>query len=162
MELELEEGYTTHALGLPRLSNIAPATPSAGSQITHLLTESDLSMKLHYIRAVYYFEKTSVKNCCDGKWKGAFSDPLLDYRPVSGRLNSARDGRLYVKCNDAGLRIFEAFSDSNLKDWVDLKDCCLEPELSKSDQSLGGEFSSLTPFRPRRQEEGGWRQEEGG
>nr|AJP06255.1 CHAT5 [Pinus tabuliformis] len=141
-----EEKSTGHAVVLSRLSSVVPATPSTGSQIAHLLTDSDLSMKLQYVRAVYYFEKRSVENFCDGKWKEAFLDPLLDYRPVAERLNLAPDGRLYVKCNDAGVRIFEAFSDSNLKDWEDLKDCCLEPELSRTDQNLGSDFSSVTPL----------------
>ncbi|GLJ43477.1 hypothetical protein SUGI_0903970 [Cryptomeria japonica] len=127
----MEEGKTLGRVKLWRASTVVPAKPNP-SKPMHTLNDRDLAMKAHYIRAVYYFDKCSVQNFCNGRWKEGFFESLMEYSPVAGRLELGPDGREFIRCNDAGVRIVEAFADAQLVDWKDLKDCSLETELSLS------------------------------
>ncbi|KAF1864955.1 hypothetical protein Lal_00004328 [Lupinus albus] len=100
-----------------RISTVVPATPRGDQNGEFQLTYMDLLMKLHYIRPVYFFPPEAVQGLTISDFKKPMFMLLDTYSHVSGRIRRSESGRPFIKCNDAGVRIAEAYSDKTLKDW---------------------------------------------
>ncbi|KAH7848251.1 hypothetical protein Vadar_000115 [Vaccinium darrowii] len=101
-----------------KLSSVVPSMPTGGDKI-HQLTNTDLAMKLHYIKALYFFDRNSVQGMDISTLKKPLFHSLDHYTAASGRLRRSEDGRPFIKCNDSGLRIVEASCTENtLEEWL--------------------------------------------
>ncbi|KAI4337592.1 hypothetical protein L6164_015988 [Bauhinia variegata] len=100
-----------------RISTVVPATPRGEENGAHELQFMDLLVKLHYFRAVYFFNSEAVQGFTSHDLKKPMF-PLLDscYH-VSGRIRRSENGRPFIKCNDAGVRVGEAHCDKSLDEW---------------------------------------------
>ncbi|PON91601.1 Transferase [Trema orientale] len=125
-----------------RLSTVVPGK-SRGENEDLELTNVDLAVKLHYIKGVYFFRRITATTTAGG---GGDRSPipvaggisidelkrpmfaLLDrFFPAAGRIRRSDDGRPYIKCNDAGVRIVEAFCDE-----LTVDECLATRELGAS------------------------------
>lgn len=101
-----------------RISTVVPATPRDDKIGECHLSRMDLLLKLHYIRAVFFFENDAVQGLTNYDLKKAMF-PLLDpYSHASGRIRRSESGRPFIKCNDAGVRIAESNYDGTIGDWI--------------------------------------------
>lgn len=104
-----------------RISTVVPATVT-GNAVLHELTNMDLIMKLHYLRAVYYFNQSEIT---DGITIADLKNPMFLWLnicyPMAGRIRRAESGRPLIKCNDCGLRIIEARCTRTLGEWLDVE-----------------------------------------
>ncbi|KAK1293285.1 Rosmarinate synthase [Acorus calamus] len=111
-----------------KLSTVGPGTVT-GETAVYDFTDTDLLMKLHYLRGVYYFKggddgsSSPVSGLNTAALKGP-TFPLFDtYTSASGRIrrrtsDGSGGGRPYVKCNDCGVRVVEAKCDRTVEEWV--------------------------------------------
>ncbi|KAH9296857.1 hypothetical protein KI387_028539, partial [Taxus chinensis] len=121
-------------------STVVPAKPT-GYNITHSLNNLDTSLRLHYIRALYYFRKPGLEEWSIIKWKEALFYVLNLYPVIAGRLAVEEGtGRPYVKCSDNGIRFFEADCRAVLEGKNDMRDCVFEQDLCPV-QPLGPDLS---------------------
>ncbi|KAG6478558.1 protein ECERIFERUM 26-like [Zingiber officinale] len=102
-----------------RFSSVVPGDVT-GSAVVHELAGMDLIMKLHYLRAVYYFAPSEV---VDGLAITDLKKPMFPwlnvYYPLAGRIRRAAEGgRPFIKCNDSGLRIVEASCGRTMDEWL--------------------------------------------
>lgn len=102
-----------------RFSTVVPGDVTSSAAV-HELTGMDLIMKLHYLRAVYYFAPSEV---VDGFGIMDLKKPMFPwlnvYYPLAGRIRRAAEGgRPFIKCNDCGLRIVEASCGRTLEEWL--------------------------------------------
>ncbi|CAL0327336.1 unnamed protein product [Lupinus luteus] len=100
-----------------RISTVVPATPRGDQNGEFQLTYMDLLMKLHYIRPVYFFAPEAVQGLTIFDFKKPMFTLLDMHSHVSGRIRRSESRRPFIKCNDAGIRIVEAYSDKTLKEW---------------------------------------------
>lgn len=118
MGVEKENG----ALHGHRLSTVVPGS-ATGDGVDRELTNTDLIVKLHYLRAVYYLKQSEV---IDGLAITDLKEPMFPllnvYYPVTGRIRRAEGGRPLIKCNDCGLRIVEAKCSRTLEEWLEVED----------------------------------------
>lgn len=88
--------------------------------VVHEFADMDLVMKLHYLRAVYYFRQS------DGLAINVLKKPMFPWLnvlyPLAGRIRRDEAGRPFIKCNDCGLRIVEASCSKTLEEWLDVED----------------------------------------
>lgn len=100
-----------------KLSTVVPRSVT-GDNVIHELTDTDLLMKQHYIRSVYYFKQSEI---VDALTIEELKDPMFMwlnyYFPVAGRIRLTEAGRPVVKCNDSGVRIIEAQCSKTLEEW---------------------------------------------
>lgn len=135
-----------------RLSSVVPARITRAEKLVRDLKNMDLAMKLHYITAVYFFDKDAAKGLKIGDLKKPMFNCLELYYPVAGRIRTADDDdddnddhrvgdgggrrrrrcRPFIKCNDSGVRIVEAKCTKTLAEW-----------LSSPAHSSGGSFDQL-------------------
>lgn len=109
-----------------KISTVVPATPRGDESSEHHLSAMDLAMKLHYIRAVYFFINDAAQGLSIFDLKKPMF-PLLDQAPkLSGRIRVDESGRPFIKCNDAGVRIAESHRDQTLEEWLGIHGCSLE------------------------------------
>ncbi|KAG9440217.1 hypothetical protein H6P81_020382 [Aristolochia fimbriata] len=101
-----------------RTSSVVPATVT-GETAVHELTNLDWSMKLHYLRLVYYFEKDAVEGLDIPSIKKPMFLMLDTYCSASGRVRRLEGQRPFIKCNDAGVRIVEAKCSKSLEEWLE-------------------------------------------
>ncbi|WOL18852.1 protein ECERIFERUM 26-like [Canna indica] len=105
-----------------KFSTVVPAE-ATGDAVTRELTNMDLIMKLHYLRAVYYFKQSEV---VDGLAITDLKEPMFPwlnvYYPVTGRIRTEAGSRPLIKCNDCGLRIIEAKCSRTLEEWLSVED----------------------------------------
>ncbi|XP_027331760.1 protein ECERIFERUM 2-like isoform X2 [Abrus precatorius] len=100
-----------------KISTVVPATSRRDENSAWHLSNMDLLVKLHYIRAVYFFINDAALglSICDLK------EPMFllldDLAHLSGRIRVEESGRAFIKCNDAGVRIAESHSDMILEEW---------------------------------------------
>ncbi|CAI0417577.1 unnamed protein product [Linum tenue] len=134
-----------------RLSSVVPASVTGENKDRHL-TGLDLAMKLHYIRAVYFFDSKAVEGLTIYDLKKPMFPLLRLYYPVSGRIRRRDDkdarlqGRPFIKCNDGGVRIVEAHCpDWTVEEWLRLPATAADDDLLAFDQVLGPDlgFSPL-------------------
>ncbi|KAL7615838.1 hypothetical protein Lser_V15G02723 [Lactuca serriola] len=104
-----------------KISSVVPGIIS-GNNAFQELTPMDLSMKLHYLRFVYYFTAPAF----DGMTTRNIKETMfiwLSYAYIPcGRFRRTNSGRPFIKCNDSGLRIIEARCHLNLDEWLKSKD----------------------------------------
>ncbi|RWR74122.1 protein ECERIFERUM 26-like protein [Cinnamomum micranthum f. kanehirae] len=126
-----------------KISSVVPATVT-GETAIHELCNMDLAMKLHYLKAVYYYKKEAVEGLDIYAIKKPMFKWLEVYCTVSGRIRRTDSGRPFIKCNDSGVRIVEAQCHVALDEWLDMKDGSLHKQLV-SNKVLGPElhFSPL-------------------
>ncbi|KAI5069374.1 hypothetical protein GOP47_0015675 [Adiantum capillus-veneris] len=98
------EDITIHA----RLT-VVPGKPSPAGKV-HKLSYLDHMMQKHYLRALYYYNTSSVKDrpILLSLLKETVCKALSVYPLFAGRLQKSEDGLWEVKFNDAGIRIYEA------------------------------------------------------
>ncbi|KAG8660312.1 protein ECERIFERUM 2 isoform X2 [Manihot esculenta] len=77
-----------------RISSVVPGKVT-GDDVDYPLANMSLALKLHYIRAFFY---TS-----------------------SGRIRRSETGRPFIKCNDSGVRIVEAFCDKTIEELLEVE-----------------------------------------
>ncbi|OIW04317.1 hypothetical protein TanjilG_32509 [Lupinus angustifolius] len=102
-----------------RISTVVPATPRDEENDTCHLSCTDMMMKLHYIKAIYFFTSEAAQGFLSAHELKKPMFPLLDlYTKISGRIRRSESGRPFIKCNDAGVRIVESHFDMTLKEWL--------------------------------------------
>ncbi|QCE00734.1 protein ECERIFERUM 2 [Vigna unguiculata] len=100
-----------------KISTVVPATPRGDEQSEWQLSSMDLLLKLHYIRALYFFVNHAAQGLSIYDLKKPMF-PLLDHvTHLSGRIRISESGRPFIKCNDAGVRIAESHSHLTLREW---------------------------------------------
>ncbi|KAK7321276.1 hypothetical protein VNO77_31760 [Canavalia gladiata] len=102
---------------ISKISSVVPATSRSDENTAWHLSHVDLLVKLHYIRAVYFFINDAAQGLSIYDLKKPMF-PLLDhFTHLSGRIRISESGRPFVKCNDAGVRIAESHRDITLQEW---------------------------------------------
>ncbi|KAL6012615.1 hypothetical protein ACLOJK_003104 [Asimina triloba] len=126
-----------------KMSSTSTATIT-GQNAVHELSNMDLAMKLHYLRAVYYFRNESKLPIDIFTLKEPAMKWLDVYCSVAGRIRRSETGRPFVKCNDGGVRIIEATCRVSLDEWLEMDDPSRH-RLLASNQVLGPvlQFSPL-------------------
>ncbi|XP_071707018.1 protein ECERIFERUM 26-like [Rutidosis leptorrhynchoides] len=104
-----------------KISTVGPGYVS-GQGAVQELTNMDLAMKLHYIRNVYYFKNEAFEGLTIINIKETLFCWLNHAYIPCGRLRKTDTGRPFVKCNDCGVRLFEAKCDMSLDEWLESKD----------------------------------------
>ncbi|ERN14387.1 hypothetical protein AMTRI_Chr13g124050 [Amborella trichopoda] len=131
-----------HTHGI-KVSTVLPAAVTADGTV-HELSNMDLAMKLHYLRAVYYYNKQAAESLSIYKVKESMFVLLQRHVAVAGRVRKSESGRPHIKCNDSGVRILEAQCNKTIEEWLELKELIHGEELI-SNQVLGPDlrFSPL-------------------
>ncbi|KVH99699.1 Chloramphenicol acetyltransferase-like domain-containing protein [Cynara cardunculus var. scolymus] len=128
-----------------RLSTVVPGQMTVENTVHHL-TNTDLAMKHHYIKAVYFFNNEFAElGLIISDLKTAMSHLLSRYFTVAGRIRRRpEDNRPFIKCNDGGVRVVEAESNTSIDEWVEMKHSDVS-ELAYRDHVLGPDlqFSPL-------------------
>ncbi|KAG0476355.1 hypothetical protein HPP92_013196 [Vanilla planifolia] len=102
-----------------RISTVVPGQVTPGN-LVHELSGADLAMKLHYLKGVYYYPASETVEGLSVPIMKVTMFPWLDICfPAAGRIRRDGGGRPYIKCNDAGVRILEAWTDLSLEEWLD-------------------------------------------
>ncbi|XP_008219248.1 PREDICTED: protein ECERIFERUM 1 [Prunus mume] len=101
-----------------RLSSVVPATVTAEQNMVHELTDMDLAMKLHYIEGLYFFKSDAVEGLTIYDLKKPMFHLLQLQFTASGRIRRSETGRPFIKCNDSGVRIVEAYSEEAMDQWL--------------------------------------------
>ncbi|KAH0455973.1 hypothetical protein IEQ34_016005 [Dendrobium chrysotoxum] len=105
-----------------RLSTVVPGDVTPPNTVHHL-TGGDLALKLHYLKAVYYFTPNEALLGLTIPTLKKPMFPLLNiYFPAAGRIRRDDTGRPHIKCNDGGVRIVEACCDLTVEEWLDRKE----------------------------------------
>ncbi|KAF3325758.1 protein ECERIFERUM 26-like protein [Carex littledalei] len=128
-------------------STVVPA--SVTGEVNHDLTNMDVAMKLHYLRGVYYFKKSEIIDSLTVLSMKQTMFPWLDmYYQISGRIRQPEEAgnRLFVKCNDCGVRIIEAKCKVTLDEWLRDKELLSRCKHLVPSKVLGPQlyFSPLT------------------
>ncbi|KAD5803695.1 hypothetical protein E3N88_15055 [Mikania micrantha] len=104
-----------------KISTVVPGFKS-GHDGAQELTAMDLAMKLHYLRFVYYFKAPTFDGFTILKIKETMFSWLCHAYIPCGRFRRAESGRPFIKCNDSGVRLFEAKCHLSLDEWLESKD----------------------------------------
>lgn len=100
-----------------KFSSVVPAKVTGDTD--YELTNLDLALKLHYVKAVYFFNSEAVRGLTIYDLKKPMFQLLELFFTSSGRIRrSQTTGRPFVKCNDGGVRIVEAFCDKSMEEWM--------------------------------------------
>ncbi|KAH7835465.1 hypothetical protein Vadar_026329 [Vaccinium darrowii] len=136
-----------------KLSSVGPGRVT-GQNVVHEPTNMDLAMKLHYLRAVYYFRSEAVEGLTTPRLKEPMFTWLNQFHATCGRFrrSEVESGRPYIKCNDCGVRIIEAQCVKTLDEYMEMMEEEEEGEnghsllhkLLVSNQVIGPEL----PFSP--------------
>lgn len=108
-----------------RVSSVVPAHVT-GENVVHELSALDLAMRLHYVKAVYFFGKDQVQGLDIYELKKPMFRLLDLYFPVAGRIRNSEPPAatgaavppFFIKCNDGGVRIIEAKCALALDEWL--------------------------------------------
>ncbi|CAN0921769.1 Protein ECERIFERUM 2 [Linum grandiflorum] len=114
------------AVSAARLSSVVPASVTGEQNKDWHLSGLDLAMKLHYIKAVYFFSEEAVRGFTISELKKPMFPWLALYYPASGRIRrpekedeGRRRRRPFIRCNDGGVRIGEAHcADWTVEEWL--------------------------------------------
>ncbi|XP_071736364.1 protein ECERIFERUM 26-like [Rutidosis leptorrhynchoides] len=104
-----------------KISTVGPGYVS-GQGAVQELTNMDLAMKLHYIRNVYYFKTQAFEGLTIINIKETLFCWLNHAYIPCGRLRKTDSGRPFVKCNDCGVRLYEAKCNMSLDEWLESRD----------------------------------------
>ncbi|CAL9226708.1 unnamed protein product [Arabidopsis halleri] len=140
-----------------RLSSVVPASV-VGENKLRLFTPMDLAMKLHYVRAVYFFK--GIRDFTVAELKNTMFTLLQSYHHVSGRIRMSDNDPSasaipYIRCNDSGMRIVEAnVEEFTVEKWLDLDDRSIDHRFLVYDHVLGPDltfsplvFIQITQFK---------------
>lgn len=113
---------------------VVPHKPTPAGKV-HPLSFLDHMMQLHTIHNVYYFDTSSVKerSLLFEALRDSLCRALSIYPIFAGRLRKRDDGQWEIKCNDAGVRLYEATVSITLDECLNSIDPSLESELSRSE-----------------------------
>ncbi|KAI3689156.1 hypothetical protein L2E82_47106 [Cichorium intybus] len=139
-----------------RLSTMVPGQVTVANTIRRF-TNADLAMKFHYVKGVYFFTKEAAEGLILFELKTDLSYLLSLYCTVAGRIRRRlEDNRPFIKCNDSGIRMVEANSNTTVDEWVEMKSDM--SELAYSGHVLGPdlEFSPLVSLQLTRFKCGGF------
>ncbi|XP_068655606.1 protein ECERIFERUM 26-like [Aristolochia californica] len=117
-----------NAIYVVRTSSVVPAAVT-GETAVHELTNLDLSMKLHYLHVVYYFDKEAAEELDVPIFMKPMFTWLDTYCSAAGRVRTLEGRRPFIKCNDAGVRILEAKCSKSLEEWLEVKDHSLHKQV---------------------------------
>ncbi|KAA8527905.1 hypothetical protein F0562_035226 [Nyssa sinensis] len=123
-----------------RLSSVGPGTVT-GQDVTHEPSNMDLAMKLHYLRAVYYFRSPAFQDITIMKIKEPMFTWLDHFYVSCGRFRRWESGRPYIKCNDCGVRLIESHCSITIDEWLEMKDVSLQEKLLVPNQVIGPEMA---------------------
>ncbi|KAJ0085402.1 hypothetical protein Patl1_08668 [Pistacia atlantica] len=126
-----------------KLSSVVPAKDTGNKD--HQFTDLDLAMKLHNVKGVYLFDSDAVRGLTIHDLKKPMFELLEIYFTAAGRIRrSETTGRPFLKCNDGGVRIVEAFCDTSIDEWLESNDDSRDNSLAYY-QTLGPDlrFSPL-------------------
>lgn len=83
----------------------------------------DHAMAKHTLHLVFYYPRRSKFSMSREKIKTSFSDALNNYPTITGRLVSGPETENWViRCNDAGVRVYDAVVDVSMDDWFQTAD----------------------------------------
>ncbi|KAK9130023.1 hypothetical protein Sjap_010510 [Stephania japonica] len=103
-----------------KYSSVVPAKVT-GENVVLNLSNLDLAMKLHYLRGVYFFNRSAVEGLYIYKLKEPMFKWLENFNVTSGRIRRDEEsGRPFIRCNDGGVRIVEAQCDKTLDECIEL------------------------------------------
>ncbi|OVA04033.1 Transferase [Macleaya cordata] len=122
-----------------KLSSVGPAKVT-GTGLVYEPTNTDLIMKLHYLRGLYFFEHDAVEGLTVYDIKAPMFKLLNHFNINCGRFRRSESGRPYIKCNDCGVRIIEARCKNTIDEWLEMKNYSLH-RLLVSNQVLGPELA---------------------
>lgn len=105
-----------------RLSSVVPSEAGPEDNKDHELTPTDLALKLHYVKGVYFFKSEAVHGLDIDDFKTPMFPWLSLDHTVAGRIRRSESGRPFIKCNDSGVRIVEANCDQTVDEWVGMND----------------------------------------
>ncbi|KAJ4846043.1 hypothetical protein Tsubulata_002560 [Turnera subulata] len=109
-----------------RLSSVGPGYIT-GTDVIYEPNGTDLAMKLHYLKRVYFFSSEASQGLTIRRIKDSMFPWFCDYYMTCGRLRRDKDtGRPYIKCNDCGVRFIEAQCDKTVGEWLDMRDDSLD------------------------------------
>ncbi|XAR62537.1 Shikimate O-hydroxycinnamoyltransferase [Bertholletia excelsa] len=103
-----------------KVSSVGPGKVT-GQDVVHDPTNMDLAMKLHYLRAVYYFSSQVFEGLTVPRIKEPMFTWLNEYYYACGRFRRSESGRPYIKCNDCGVRFIEAHCAKTLDEWLEME-----------------------------------------
>ncbi|PSS31577.1 Protein ECERIFERUM like [Actinidia chinensis var. chinensis] len=116
-----------------KLSSVVPARTTGDDKI-HELTNTDLAMKLHYIKALYFFNSDAARGIDIFTLKKPMFYLLDRHVAVSGRIRRRPDdGRPLIKCNDGGVRTVEARCGRTVDEWLATDDRTVDDRLVYSE-----------------------------
>ncbi|KAL5714379.1 hypothetical protein ACHQM5_016347 [Ranunculus cassubicifolius] len=126
-----------------KLSSVVPGHMTAENTV-HELSNMDLVMKLHYLKGIYFFDKSAVEGITTADFKFPMFEWLELYNYTSGRIRKSESGRPFIKCNDGGVRIVEAMCRMTVEECLEENNFYVHNQLSRN-QVLGSEvaFSPL-------------------
>lgn len=98
---------------------VVPSKPTPSGKV-HKLSLLDHMMQKHFLRAVYYYDASSVEERPKllESLKESLCKALSTYPLFAGRLQKREDGFWEVKFNDAGVRIYEANCAFSMQDFM--------------------------------------------
>lgn len=110
---------------------VVPSKPTPSGKV-HPLSVLDHMLQRHFLRTVYCYDASSVKDRLKlvGRLKESLCKALCISSIFAGRLRKRDDGLWEVKCNDAGVRVYEATASVSLKEWLNTADRSSDMELS--------------------------------
>lgn len=127
------EDITVHS----RLT-VVPSKPTPSGKV-HKLSVLDHMMQKHFLRAMYYYNASSVEERPKllERLKESLCKALSTYPLFAGRLQKREDGFWEVKFNDAGVRIYEANCAFSMQDFLAKSlHSQLESELCRNEINL--------------------------
>ncbi|KAF9600853.1 hypothetical protein IFM89_013133 [Coptis chinensis] len=104
-----------------KVSSVVPASVT-GEDRVHELSNIDLLMKLHYLKGLYYFDRSAVQGITTADFKLPMFKWLQLYYMAAGRIRKSEADRPFIKCNDSGVRIIEAQSNMTLDECLGADD----------------------------------------
>ncbi|XWS22340.1 hypothetical protein CRYUN_Cryun29cG0025400 [Craigia yunnanensis] len=132
----LEQEHLVYDL---RFSSVGPGRVT-GSDVVHDFSGLDLAMKLHYLKAVYFFSSQAAEGLTIMHMKETMFYCLNDYYITCGRIKRTESGRPYIRCNDCGARFVEAVCDKTVDEWLEIGDDSFH-DLLVYHRAIGPELS---------------------
>lgn len=113
---------------------------------TFPLSILDHAMAKHTLHLVFYYARGSKFSMSRDNLKSSFSDTLNNYPTITGRLvRGPETGNWVVRCNDAGVRVYDAVVDVSMDDWFQTADEEDEKDLANWEE-MGQEPFIWSPF----------------
>lgn len=134
-----------------KISSVVPALVT-GENKPRKLTPMDLAMKLHCVRAVYFFKGTREFTTADLKNNMFGLLQLQCFYHITGRIRMSDNGPSsagipYLRCNDSGIRFVQAnVEEFTVEEWLDLDDRSIDHRFLVYNQVLGDPDLIFSPL----------------